>query len=58
MQYSGQYKEINSQVIEQANAGLVKLRSSLAYMVQENFMYYAALFLCMKIQKKLNLLPI
>ena len=39
---------INSQVNEQANAGLSKLRPSLAYMRQDNFMYHIALYLALK----------
>ena len=32
-------KDINSQVIEQANAGLQRIRGQLAYMTQENFVH-------------------
>ncbi|XP_074650253.1 uncharacterized protein LOC141905314 [Tubulanus polymorphus] len=39
---------INSQVNEQANAGLVHLKSQLAYMKPENFMRHIALFLAIK----------
>ena len=39
---------INSQVNEQAHAGLSKLRPFLAYMRQDNFMYHIALYLALK----------
>ena len=32
-------KDINSQVSEQANAGLQRIRGQLAYMTPENFMF-------------------
>ena len=37
-------KEINSQVNEQANAGLQRIRGQLAYMTPENFVYSNTLF--------------
>jgi len=41
-------KEINSQVNEQANAGLQCIRGQLAYMTPENFMFTLKLFLTIK----------
>ena len=41
-------KNINSQVNEQANAGLARIKGQLAYMVPENFTFHAALFLALK----------
>ena len=37
-------KEINSQVKEQVNAGLQRIRKQLAYMLPENFMFTISLF--------------
>ena len=50
-------KEINSQVNEQANAGLQRIRGQLAYMTPENFMFTLTLFLTIKnkdVQRKLD----
>ncbi len=42
-----------TQVVEQANAGLGRLKHSLAYMAPDNFMRHAMLYLAMRnIQKK------
>ena len=41
-------KDINSQVNEQANAGLQRIRGQLAYMNAENFMFTISLFLYLK----------
>ena len=41
-------KEINSQVNEQANSGLQKIRGQLAYMSIDNFKLHCALFLALK----------
>jgi len=52
-------KEINSQVNEQANAGLQCIRGQLAYMTPENFMFTLKLFLTIKnkdIQRKLDVI--
>ena len=38
-------KTINSQVNEQANSGLQRIRGQLAYMKQSNFMFTLSLFL-------------
>ena len=46
--YSLNLKDINSQVNEQANAGLQRIRGQLAYMTVDNFMFTVSLFLCMK----------
>ena len=51
-------KEINSQVNEQANAGLQCIRGQLACMTPENFMFTLKLFLTIKnkdIQRKLDM---
>ena len=47
--------EINSQVDEEANAGLGRLRSALTYTTPDNFMYHAALFLVMKNRQKITM---
>ena len=50
-------KEINSQVNEQANAGLQRIRGQLAYMTPQNFMVTVSLFISVKnmdIQRKLD----
>ncbi len=39
-------KSINSQVNEQANAGLQRIRAQLAYMKPSNFVFTLSLFLC------------
>ena len=41
-------KEINSQINEQANAGLQRIRGQLAYMTPENFMFTIGLFFYVK----------
>lgn len=41
-------KHINSQVNEQANAGLARIKGQLAYMLPANFTFHAALFLALK----------
>ena len=41
-------KEINSQVNEQASAGLQRIRGQLAYMTPENFMFTIALYFSIK----------
>eukprot|EP00117_Sycon_ciliatum_P039971 scpid25894/ scgid5378/ len=48
--------KINSQVNEQANVGLGKLRASLAYMAQEKFMFHAGLYLGLRNRQKQALL--
>ena len=51
-------KEINSQVNEQANAGLQRIRGQLAYMTPENFMFTIALYFSIKnsdLQRKLDI---
>ena len=51
-------KEINSQVNEQANAGLQRIQGQLAYMTPENFMFTLKLFLSIKnkdVERKLDL---
>ena len=50
-------KEINSQVNEQANAGLQRIKGQLAYMSLDNFMLTLSLFLAVKnmdIQNKIS----
>ena len=39
---------INSQVNEQANAGLQHIKGQLAYMSADNFMFHLSLFLAVK----------
>ena len=46
--YQKQTKEINSQVNEQANSGLQKIRGQLVYMNIENFNFHCSLFLALK----------
>ena len=51
-------KEINSQVNEQANAGLQRIRGQLAYMTPENFMITIGIFFYVKnsdIRRKLDI---
>ena len=51
------FKEINSQVNEQANAGLQRIKGQLAYMSLDNFMLTLSLFLAVKnkdIQNKIS----
>ena len=45
-------KEINSQVNEQANAGLQRIRGQLAYMTPENFMFTLKLSFFLTIENK------
>ena len=40
--------EINSQVNEQAKAGLQRIQGQLAYITADNFMFTISLFLCLK----------
>lgn len=47
---------INSQINEQANAGLKRLQSQLTYMSAPNFMFHIALYLSLKNKDKLSLL--
>ena len=42
------HKDLNSQVNEQANAGLQHIKSQLAYMTFDNFVFHLYLFLCLK----------
>ena len=42
------HKDLNSQVNEQANAGLQHIQSQLAYMTFDNFVFHLCLFLCLK----------
>ena len=42
------HKGLNSQVNEQANAGLQHIKSQLAYMTFDNFVFHLCLFLCLK----------
>ena len=41
-------KEINSQINEQANAGLQRIRGELAYMSVDHFVFHLPLFLVIK----------
>ena len=41
-------KSINSQVNEQANAGMQRIKGQLAYMNHSNFLFHLSLFLAMK----------
>jgi len=47
-------KSLNSQVNEQANAGIARIKGQLAYMLPDNFMFHCALFLAMKNKKKIQ----
>ena len=49
-------KAINSQVNEQANSGLQRIRGQLAYMSVKNFKLYCALFLDLKNVDKISVL--
>ena len=49
-------KAINSQVNEQANSGLQRIRGQLAYMSVMNFKLYCALFLALKNMDKISVL--
>ncbi len=40
--------DINSQVNEQANAGIKRIRGQLAYMTVDNFIFHLGLFLAIK----------
>ena len=42
------HKSLNSQVNEQANAGLQHIKSQLAYMTFDNFVFHLCLFLSIK----------
>ena len=42
------HKDLNSQVNEQANTGLQHIKSQLAYMTFDNFVFHLCLFLCLK----------
>ncbi len=47
-------KRINSQVNEQENAGLARIKGQLAYMLPSNFMFHAALFLALRNKCKIK----
>ena len=47
-------KNINSQVNEQANAGLQRIRGQLAYMTPENFMFTLNSIKNKDVQRKLD----
>ncbi|XP_072021477.1 uncharacterized protein [Amphiura filiformis] len=47
-----QLNQINTQVNEQANAGLARIKSQLAYMLPDNFIFHAALYLSFRNDKK------
>ena len=51
-------RSINSQVNEQANAGLQRIRGQLAYMTLDNFMFTVSLFLCIKNKDKIKKLDL
>jgi hypothetical protein len=40
-----QFSDINSQVVEQANAALKRIKPSLSYMTPQNFLNHLKLFL-------------
>jgi len=46
-------RTINSQVNEQENAGLARVKGQLAYMLPSNFMFHSALFLALRNKSKL-----
>ena len=47
-------RSIDSQVNEQANAGLQIIRGQLAYMTLDNIMFTVSLFLCIKNKDKIK----
>lgn len=49
---------INSQINEQANAGLKRLQSQLTYMNADNFMFHISLFLSLKNREKIDKLTV
>lgn len=44
-------KQINSQVNEQGNAGIQRLKGHLSYMLPDNFMFHVRLYFAMKNKK-------
>ena len=51
-------KAINSQVNEQANSGLQRIRGQLAYMTVKNFKLHCSLFLAIKNMDKISELSV
>ena len=49
-----QYQNLNTQVVEQANSELGRIKSSLSYMNQRNFMKHLSLFLYFLNQRHLK----
>ena len=47
-------KSLNSQVNEQANAGINRIKGQLAYMLPDNFMFHCSLFLALKNKAKIE----
>jgi len=50
-----EFARLNSQVTEQTNSSLGKLRTQLAYMTMENFTVHVKLFLYIKNQEKMKI---
>ena len=48
------HKFTNSQMNEQANAGLQHIKSQLAYMTFDNFVFHLCLFLNRDVQRKID----
>lgn len=48
--------KINTQVNEQQNAGLARIKAQLSYMLPDNFMFHAALYLAFRNNQKKDLL--
>ena len=51
-------RSINSQVNEQANAGLQRIKAQLAYMKPDNFKFTLTMFLCITNMDKVNALDL
>ena len=47
-------KSINSQVNEQANTGLARIKAQLSYMLPDNFIFHASLYLAFKNKAKIE----
>ena len=51
-------KAINTQVNEQQNAGLARIKGQLSYMLPDNFVFHAALYLSFRNTSKAKLLNV
>ena len=52
------FSQINSQVNEQANSGLQRIKGQLAYMRPENFIFTLSIFLAMNNMDKIKRLDV